>query len=230
MSCRGTVPWLLAALALVVFPGAGGDERGCGGGLDNRAGEPGVNVGGAAGAEWDVTYSDKLEVVVKNGGVVVATQALSLAAGGTFDLAGTQVDLRRLCERGDIACPEDVFPATVRMSQPGSKLHLLYLTFNKVGPLEELTQTTLLGNVDSDFDFSIALGVGAAAAGPCGLLKVSYATGKIDHDGADPPLGRKLAGDIVTAYAGGCIVLGQPGSAAAGLTVEFRLPFSAERK
>ncbi|MBK8480897.1 MAG: hypothetical protein IPL40_06945 [Proteobacteria bacterium] len=227
---RGMAPWVVSGLTLLVLQGAAGDKGGCGGGLDNRAGEPGLEVGGAAGADWDVSYGDALEVLVKNGAVVVSSQALSLATGGTFDLAGTTVELRALCARGDIACPEDVFPARVRMTQPGSKLHLLYVTFNQVGPLDALTQATLLGNVDSDYDFSIALGVGAAGAGSCGLLKVSYATGTIAHDDAEPPRGSALSGEIVTAYAGGCIALGQQGSAAAGLTVEFRLPFSAKRR
>lgn len=230
MELRGLARWLVSGLTLLVLQGAAGDKGGCGGGLDNRVGEPGLELGGAAGADWDVRYGDGLQVLVKNGGVVVSSQALSLATGGSFDLAGAKIELRELCERGDIACPEDVFPARVRMTQPGSQLHLLYVTFNKTGPLGELTQATLLGNVDSDHDFSIALGVGAAGVGSCGLLKVSYATGSIVDDAADPPRGSELSGEIVTAYSGGCIALGQQASAAAGLTVELRLPFSAKRQ
>ena len=217
---------LLSVTSLVFLLGA--NEGGCGAGLDNRAGEPGIDVGGIHGAEWDMQYMDTMEVRIKNAGGVVATHNISIAAGGSFKLDGTPVDLGKLCERGDIACPDEVFPKRVTMRQPGNNQHLLYVTFNPEGPLKDIQEKTLIGNVDSDQDFSIALGVGGAAAGICGLLSVSYATGHIDADG-DPPVGTTLKGDIVTAYSGGCLLAGSQGAAAAGLTVELRIPFSGKR-
>jgi hypothetical protein len=229
LKARTVLP--LAVVALVCLMGATDERQGCGDGLDNRKGEPGVDVGGRAGAQWDVSYTDEVEVIIKDGAAIVASHNVSLASGGTFDLDGATIDWRTLCARDDVACPEDVFPATVMMKQPGSKLHLLYVDFNPVGPLAEVDEATLLGNVDSDFDFSIALGIGAAGAGPCGLLSVSYATGSIEHDGDDPPTGNALSGEIVTAYAGGCLLLGaNGGGAGAGLTAELRLPFTASRR
>lgn len=218
----------LIVVSLLFLQGA--NKGGCGDGLDNRAGEPGVDVGGAAGAEWDLTYSGSMEVVVKNGAALVATEQILRAVGGTFDVDGITVDLQQLCQRSDVACPDEVFPPRVTMTQPGNELHLLKVEFNKEGPLGELAETTLVGNVDSDFDFSIALGIGAAAAPPCGLLSVSYATGAIEHDGDDPPRGSSLAGEIVTAYTGGCLVSGDGGAVGGGLTVELRLPFTGTRR
>lgn len=208
----------------------GNTEAGCGGGLDNRPGEPGVNVGGNEGADWDVTYDKTMEVRIKNAGGVLATHNIAVGGAGTFELDGVTLDLTKLCAREDVACPHEVFPGQVRMTQPGSKLHLLYVSFNKEGPLKEVTDATLLGNVDSDHDFSIALGVGAAVGGPCGLLSVSYATGHINSDSGDPPMGTTLDGQVRTAYSGGCMLLGSQGGAAAGLTVELRVPFRAVRK
>jgi hypothetical protein len=202
---------------------------GCGGGLNNRAGEPAIDVGGMGGADWLMRYGDLLEVRIKNAAGVVATHTVSLSAGGTFEAAGVTVDIAALCARPEVACPGEVFPETVRMTQPGSEGHLLYVTYNHAGPFQDLQQTTLVGNVDSDQDFSVALGIGAAGAGTCGLLGVSYATGHFETQGTEPPIGIDLEGTIVTAYSGGCILTGPQGAAAAGLTVELRLPFSANR-
>ncbi|MCA9665610.1 MAG: hypothetical protein KC503_08475 [Myxococcales bacterium] len=223
------------ALAFPLLTAAAGDQRGCGSGLDNRPGEPGIDVGGVAGADWDVSYGTDLTVIVKSGGVVVATQTYATGVGGPIDIDGIQVDLKAMCERGDVTCPQDVFPNQVTMTQPGADMHLLAVTFNPKGALSDYEKATLLGNVDSDHDFSIALGVGAAAAGVCGLLSVSYATGSITSsstNAAGVPIGTNLSGEIVTGLAGGCAVLGQGGNAgaAAGITVELRLPFTAVRR
>lgn len=223
---------MVVALSMTLLLGAMEEDpdRGCGGGLDNRAGEPGVDVGGIAGADWKISYGDKVEVKVKKGGVVVATENIVWATGGTFKLDGEVVDLRKMCDRGDIACPEQIFPGTVRMTQPGADLHFLYVTFNPVGPLKELKKTTLLGNVDSDHDFSIALGIGAAAAGTCGLLATSYATGHIGGGKVAPFKGDVLNGNIVTTYSGGCALLGIKAGAGAGLQVEVKMPISGVRQ
>ena len=222
---------LLAVLSLTLLLGAAPDDeqQGCGGGLDNRPGEKGIDVGGPGGADWEMTYGDQVQVRVLKGGVAVATKNFAWATGGKFDVDGETVDLRKFCDRGDIACPEEVFPKKVRMTQPGANLHLLYVTFNPTGPLKDIKEATLLGNVDSDFDFSIFLGVGAAGAGSCGLLSTSYATGKITGTPAVPPKGTNFGGKIVTTYTGGCALLGTAAGAGAGLQVELTIPISGVR-
>lgn len=226
---RSSMLALVALTSLVLLTGA--TKGGCGQGLDNRPGDPGIDVGGPLGALWNVQYSKTVEVVIKQGGAVVATQNVAVGVGATFDLGGVKVDLDAYCAREDVVCPYDVFPDQVKMTQPGSERHLLYVQYKPKGPLAYLENVTLLGNVDSDDDFSIALGISGAAAGACGLLGVSYATGHIQSNG-DPiaPLGLSLTGDIVTAYAGGCLVGNSSGGAAAGLTVELRVPFDGVRR
>lgn len=223
-----TTTVLLSLGALLLLRGVG-EDGGCGQGLDNKAGIPGINVGGVEGARWTVAYDDQVTVKIKNAAGVVTTKTFSWAAGGIFDMEGVQVDLRGLCEREDVACPNEVFPHEVVMTQPGTEQHLLYVTFSPEGPLGDLSQTTLVGNVDSEQDFSIALGIKAAALGTCGLLGVSYATGHIlteeEVNGGDPTLGFQMQGEIVTAYSGGCVI----GNAAGGGTVELRVPFDAQR-
>lgn len=226
-----TIRWKSLGLCLgaVLFLTAG-TEQGCKDGLDNRPGEPGIDVGGVDGASWSVTYGETMSVLVKRGAAVVANHHLAIGAGATFDLEGAAIDLDATCRRGDVVCPQGVFPAEVVMTQPGRQLHLLYVDFNRYGPLAEVDDVRLLGNVDSDDDFSIALGVGGATNGVCGLLRVSYATGHIDASALNQERGTRLSGDIVTAYNGGCLLLGADGVAGAGLTVELRIPFSAVRR
>jgi hypothetical protein len=219
----------LAAFAFVLFSGFG-PQGGCGGGLDNRPGEAGIDVGGVYGADWSVSYSDKITVRVLSGGALVHTSTVSAATGGTFTVDGVTVDIAELCARESVTCPQEVFPTQVRMTQPLAEQHLLFVTFNPTGPLAEIDEATLVGNVDSDDDFSIALGIQAAAVGTCGLLGVSYATGRIYGATGAQDYGTSLSGDIVVGYAGGCVVSGSGGSAAAGLSVEFRLPFNAYRQ
>ena len=224
---RSSLLAILAVASLTVLMGA--KEGGCGQGLDNRPGDPGIDVGGATGATWAVSYSKNVKVIVKDAGGIVATHDVVVGAGASFDVGGVTINLDQYCARPDVVCPYDVFPAQVRMTQPGSDLHLLYVQYKPKGPLAGLGSVTLLGNVDSDDDFSIALGIGAAGSGQCGLLAISYATGHIDGNGATTPRGVSLDGEIVTGYAGGCVVAGAGGAAAAGLTVELRIPFSAVR-
>lgn len=219
----------IAGLAFVLLSGFG-PQGGCGGGLDNRPGEIGIDVGGVYGADWYLSYRDEMTVRVISGGALVATSTVSAAAGGTFTLDGVTIDVAELCARQDVTCPQEVFPSTVRMTQPLAEKHLLFVTFNPTGPLAEIDEATLVGNVDSDDDFSVALGIQAAAIGTCGLLAVSYATGQIYGAAGADEFGTSLSGDIVVGYAGGCVVGNSSGTAAAGITVEFRLPFSAYRQ
>ncbi len=59
---------VLSVTSVVFLMGAAPPEGGCGAGLDNRQGEPGIDVGGKAGADWSMNYSDQLEVRIKNAG------------------------------------------------------------------------------------------------------------------------------------------------------------------
>jgi hypothetical protein len=179
----------------------------------------------------DRAHEKKMDVVIKRAGVAVSNYTVTVGAGGTIDLEGQTIDMDAYCNRNDVVCPYDVFPDTVRMTQPGNEQHLLYVDYTPKGPLAELKNVRLLGNVDSDNDFSIALGISGAGADVCGLLGISYATGHINSDNAAiDPKGVSLAGDIVTAYGGGCLLLGTSGGAGAGVEVELNIPFTGLRR
>ncbi len=215
----------LAAMGLL----QGAARGGCGG---NEAGVPGIDVGGTAGAEWKITYSDNMKVIVKKAGAVAGTYDLSVATGGIFKIDGVEIDINKdVCQRSEIACPSEVFPGVVHMVQPGNMLHQLHVDFAKEGPLGKLTETRLLGNVDSALGFRIELGIKAAAVGACGLLGYSFADGMIrEEPGSDPLKGVAIEdGWITTSYAGGCILAGQSGAAGAGLEVEIKIPFTGKR-
>lgn len=220
----------LMILAVISFALLSGFEGGgCGDGLQNRPGEPAIDVGGVQGAEWKLKYSDIIQVTVKNAAGVVANYNLSRAAGGTFSLAGEVVDLREVCDRGEVTCPDEIFPGVVKMTQPGMEGHLLYVDYAMPNQDGKPVSRTLLGNVDSDRDISIALGVGLGGGGACGLLSVSYFNGHVNDNGGDPPIGATLQGDIVTAYSGTCLLAGKGGLAAGALTVEIRIPAFGDR-
>lgn len=230
MSKRTTPMFLLVAVcAMTMLMGA--KKQGCGEGLDNRPDDPGIDVGGTLGATWDLQYEKTMDVVVKRAGVVVSNYTVAVGAGGTIDLEGATIDMDAYCNRTDVVCPYDVFPETVRMTQPGNNRHLLYIDYTAKGPLAGAQDVRLYGNVDSDDDFSIALGVNGATGGVCGLLGFSYASGHINGDG-DPvsPKGISLAGDIVTAYGAGCLLVGTSAGAGAGVEVELNIPFTGLRR
>jgi hypothetical protein len=215
----------IAALGLL----QGAARGGCGG---NEPGVPGIEVGGEQGADWEISYQDTMKVTIKKAGAVVASHDLSVAAGGIFKLDGVDIDINKdVCQRSEIACPSEVFPKIVRMTQPGNDLHYLRMAFEKEGPLGKLTDATLLGNVDSHQAFRIELGIKAAALGSCGLLGYSYADGVIrEEPNSDPLRGVEIEdGWITTAYAGGCILAGHAGAVGAGLEVEIKIPFTGKR-
>ncbi len=218
---------LLAILSFIMLSGFEGG--GCGEGLNNRVGEPGINVGGLHGADWNLTIGDVMNVRVKNASGVVADYTINRVTGGSFSLEGETVDLRAMCERGEIVCPDEMFPSKVRMSQPGLEMHLLYVSYAHPGPDGKSAKHTLIGNVDSDWDMSVALGAGITGGGPCAMLSYSYFGGHIEATGDNPPMGTGLAGDIVTSYSGACLLGGTKGAAAGGLTVELRMPVSGHR-
>jgi hypothetical protein len=213
---------LFVCLSSFVLGGAA-ETKGC----INRPGEPGLELGGSTGAVWLLDVGDRLTVTVRSGGATVRQHDLIWGAGARFDLDGVSVDLDALCARPDVACPQEVFPGTITMTQPGSDRHLVNLSYNPEGPLASVDEATLLGNLDSDGNLRVFLGVGAAATGSCGLLSVSYATGRVTSDRSLPERGVAIQGEIIVGMAAGCV---SGASAATGLTLELRLAYSATRQ
>jgi hypothetical protein len=114
---RSSLMAILAVAALTVLTGA--KEGGCGQGLDNRPGDPGIDVGGTTGATWAVTYSKTVKVIVKDAGGIVATHDVVVGAGASLEVGGVSIDLDQYCARPDVVCPHDVFPAESKRRTAG---------------------------------------------------------------------------------------------------------------
>ncbi len=191
--------------------------------------DPGVDVGGTAGARWNISYGSTLNVRVSGPAGEISRQTMQ-PDNGTFTLGTTTLNIRDVCARSDLACPQDVFPGQVTVTQPGYDMHLLFIDHGLKGPLSAVGNDRLLGNVDSSHEVAIALGVGPAGQGSCGLLGVSYATGQIQLDPNVPIRGLGLTGGrVTTSYSAPCLMGSKDPTGVANLTVEFDLPMSATR-
>lgn len=205
-------------------------SAGCGPGLMNEPGLPGLDVGGASGATWNVAFTDPITITVTDAYGVASVSRLPMA-GGNFQVGQAAIALDGLCSRSDIVCPQNVFPLNVTLTQTDPMLHILAVRVNPKGPLALLPQPSRIGNVDSFGGFAVLLDAGLAGMGTCGLLGLSTAKGTITKDPQDPSRGIALSGEISVGYAGGCVVLGNTmGVTGAGIKVELKLGFSATRQ
>lgn len=205
-------------------------SSGCGPGLANEPGIPGLDVGGADGADWNVRFTDPLTITVTDAYGAASVSRLPMS-GGSFQVGQAAISLGGLCDRSDIVCPQSVIPLRVTLTQTDPMLHLLVLRVNPKGPLALLPQPTRIGNVDSVGGFAVLLDAGLAGMGTCGLLGLSVAKGTITRDPQDPSRGIALQGDIAVGYGGGCVVQGNTaGVTGAGVKVELKVGFSATRQ
>ena len=107
------VAMTFAILALVPTFGAS-NGGGCGN-SDNPflSNSPAPDVGG----DWDIMYDDELDVEIRIGGAVYER---TIGAGGgviTIDHNGDPFEFNLACERPEVVCPSEVWPATVALSQ-----------------------------------------------------------------------------------------------------------------
>lgn len=223
LTCPGLLP-LLTVLAL----SACGDP-----GIPLT--DPGVDVGGKQGAWWMVSNDDTMTVMIRGAAGEISRSSVRTTSG-SFTLGSVSIDVEQLCARMDIVCPKDVFPPEIMLTQPQNDHHILFATYSRKGPLAAVSDSTLLGSMaragtDMGLSFAIALGVGSAGQGACGLLGVSYATGKLRKGPLpeDPQRegGVAMQGTLVTSYTAGCIAGAQAG--VEGLSVELQMGFRAER-
>lgn len=216
---------LYLALASAVTASAGCGPQG----LNNVPIVPGLELGGAAGAKWRITFKDPVKITVTGAAGTVSAADLSMNSG-SFKVEQATIQLPALCSRSDFVCPQNVFPLEVTVTQPDPMLHMLRVGINPKGPLALLPEPTLIGNVDSLDGFALLLGVTATGVGPCGLLGASTAHGTILQDPRDRSRGYLINGTVDVAYGAGCVVLGNNvGATGAGLTVKLSAPFQADR-
>lgn len=195
---------------------------------------PGVDVGGEQGALWEVSYGDTMTVMVRGATGEMYRHSVRMTDGARFTIGSVSVDVNELCGRKDIVCPQHVFPAQIILTQPQNDRHILFTTYSRKGPLAAVNDPTLLGSMasmDSRLSFAIALGVGSAGQGACGLLGASYATGNLVKGPLpeDPQIegGVSMDGTLLTSYTAGCVAGAQAGLD--GLSIALQMKFSARR-
>jgi hypothetical protein len=161
----------LGASGCPLFPDADEDDAGDGG---QNSGPPAadVDIGGATGATWKLSYADTIQVTLYEGGKAASTK-LKASQGGLVSLLGNTVDLTAFCWRTDTVCPSQVLTSKTSVIQPQGSPNHFVIGFNRRGPLAGVNQSGLIGALDYR-DLNIPLG-GASngASDPCALVKGS---------------------------------------------------------
>ncbi len=240
MTRHSTRPFRLSlVLALAALaPALLGAKGGCGGAANSRS--PAPDVGG----QWAITYDDTVDVEVKIGGAVY-TAEVGLAGGEvTIEHDGQPFTFDLRCERPEVVCPSEAWPAQVRLSQRNAQFpHRMFVTLPRQtcagelvdakaeecgeGTLNEDCEPVCQGEVqtgetdhfgvitEAGDHFDVLLGGGIATNGVnCAMLGVSVAKADLATSGTaedgDWRAERMEGGQVVTAYAGGCLWAGDP--------------------
>jgi hypothetical protein len=185
-------------MALALAPALMG-ARGCGGAYNSMTPAPKLT------GTWNVAYDDMLGIEVTLGG---ATYTSELGAnGGTFtiDHMGQPITFDLACDRPEIVCPSEAWPATVDISQEDMAYpHRAYVDIPKQycmgtevapdpaecgegtlnpdcervcdGEVGVMSQRTYGVVNEAGTEFSVLLGAGVATNGVnCALLGISVA-------------------------------------------------------
>lgn len=217
----------------------------CGGG-----GDP-TNVPDVGGA-WSLTFADDLAFEVDIGGTIYNP---TLAGGSdqiTVTHDGMPVSFNVDCARDLIACPSELLPPVVTLTQARANPRSVSLSVTEsscrggeivegmcTGTLVEQTSTRE-GSISEDGrSFTIVLGGGAAVAGSCALLTISLAEGDFTTSGSaaggDLRAESIMNGTLSTAFGGGCLVVGMADldpaleAAAVGASIKMTSSFTATR-
>jgi hypothetical protein len=215
------------ALALLLLLGA--DE--CpistqSGGAPGASGEAALDVGGASGAAWDLTFEAQAQVTVQTR-TGQETKSVTLGSGQVL-FAADVIDLDSFCWRADTLCPDRVLPSPTLLVQSASYPGKVVVGFTRQGPLASLRQEAgILGQLQGQ-ELQVPLAVGNAAEGICGLQEGSGIQGMFylnDQLRADTLLGR-----VVVRYSGACFTSGGGGTLENDALVEVSMPFRAKRR
>jgi hypothetical protein len=131
-----------------------------------------VDIGGAEGATWKLSYADTLQVTLYEGGKAASIKVKASQAG-LVSLLGNTVDLTAFCWHTDTVCPSQVLTSKTSVIQPQGSPNHFVIGFNRRGPLVGVNQSGLIGALDYR-DLNIPLG-GASngTKDPCALVKGS---------------------------------------------------------
>lgn len=163
--------------------------------------------------EWEIEYDDSLEVTIRIGGQVYEEELG--AAGGLVEIthAGQPLSFDLDCQRADVVCPSEAWPASIRVEQRNEQFeHRMIVTLPTqecVGevvypPDEECGEGTLNPSCEPVCDgdirvseretfgvigeagesFRLYLGAGIATNGiNCALLGISLADASLENEG-----------------------------------------------
>ncbi len=218
----------IAALSLTVLLGAdcplaidtgqGGNGGGAGGVGDA------LDIGGGAGAVWQVETGDKLLVtlVTADG----RSESAQVEVGrGDVTLLGRTIGVADLCWRPEIACPQHVLAKATAIRQDASAVQL---TYNPRGPLAQLGGKALAGQL-SGKELLVPLGVGNASIGICGLLSTSAIGGTAFSAGADGTA-TAMSGRVAVTYGGTCVAMSGAAAMSADDVLQISAAFDAVRQ
>lgn len=237
---RARLPLALVALLVTLSPVLGGaKEGGCGKSpAFSRTAAPNLE------GEWTIAYDDTLAVELTLGGAVY-TEEIGLEGGAfTIDHDGRPLTFDLSCERPEVVCPSEGWPASVSITQRNATYpHRMWVTIPRqqcdgalVAPAAEecgegtnnpdcemvcdgdiiTRDTEHFGVIDEPGEsFDLLLGAGVATNGiNCAMLGVSSAHADLVTSGTageeDWTAEEMANGDVVVAYAGGCLWAGDP--------------------
>ncbi len=103
---------LTLALIARAFPAHGGAKGGCGNGPINSK-SPAPDVTGA----WDIAYDDTVGVRVTIGGAVYTAEVPGAGGQVTIDHNGQPFVFDLACDKPEVVCPSEVWPAAVTLEQ-----------------------------------------------------------------------------------------------------------------
>lgn len=185
-----------------------------------------LNVGGAEGALWRVTFDPEILVTLRAGQETVS-QPVPLGEG-LMTIAGQSIDVANFCWRTDTICPHQVLPAETMIIQRTPSRQIL-IGFNRHGPLASLKLNGLAGQLDGRA-LSVPLAVGDATAGYCGLGQTSELIATAHPEEGDALNATSIEGRVALTYTGLCFNLGGSAAVENSLFLELSMKFTAARQ
>jgi len=232
---KHTTRFLILACALFVLPGMEGcplfdsqepEAKLYDGGVVNND----IDLGGTAGAIWQVTFSTNVLLSLKASGQTYSTQVPITSS--YVSLSGSQVHVNYFCTRQDTLCPSSLLPPQPGILQDAATPGYVLVGFNRVGPLAILkNQSGLIGSLSGNL-LSIPLGtigLSGTQGNDCVLLNTSMLEATAGSFSSGGKVANSLDGYVILSYTSDCFNLGGISTVQPGAVVEMNMSFTAKR-
>lgn len=195
-----------------------------------------VDIGGAAGAYWTVTFSAGVVVTARTTTKVDTQQATT--TGSAVTVLDSMVYVAGVCQRTDALCPHQVLPSPLAIIQTGGAPAKPYVGFNRKGPLEVRKKDVALVGSLTGYQLDVPLetaSLDAAKGQACALqtgsaIRATAGGMSTSTTGGASNKATSLQGTLTLVYKGECINLGAGSAVQPGTTVELSASFVASRK